>query len=380
MPARLRRRHSPSPSPPLTRITYIVDTPGYGGAEIYLQHLLRGTARRAQVSVLIAEPGVPPLAAVATSVGATVASFRPVRGKLDLVRLLQLTQAVERTDADVVHVNMTTATNNRYAIAAAWLAGVPAIATVHTPVAVGGARHTYIVRWLYRRLRAAVAVSDEIRRLLVDHLSVPSTSVHLITNGVDVAAKVTPVPSAVTRIVAVGRLEPEKRFDVLIDALRLLVERDVPVELVVAGEGSQRATLAESASGLPVHLPGFIAESARVWGGADLFCLPSGSEGLPFALLEAMMRGLPCVASDVGDVASAVGDAGVLVPPGDPVALADAIEALAGDPARRTRLGAAARERALSAYDVDVMVERTLRLIDAAASRADHATPREVRV
>jgi glycosyltransferase involved in cell wall biosynthesis len=247
-------------------------------------------------------------------------------------------------------------------------------------VDVGGARHTYILRWLYRRLRAAVAVSDEIRRLLADDLGVPSTRVHLIRNGVDVAAEVTPVPAAAIRIVAVGRLEPEKRFDVLIDAVRLLVERDVPVDVVVAGEGSQRATLAESAAGLPVRLPGFISDSAKLWAGAELFCLPSGSEGLPFALLEAMMRGVPCIATDVGDVAAALGDAGVIVAPGDPVALADAIQALAGDPARRIRLAAAARERALSAYDVDVMVERTLRLTDAAASHADQATQQEVRV
>jgi glycosyltransferase involved in cell wall biosynthesis len=82
------------------------------------------------------------------------------------------------------------------------------------------------------------------------------------------------------------------------------------------------------------------------------------SEGLPLALLEAMFTGCPIVASDVGEVATALGrgEAGVLVPPGDPAALAAALDALLSNPARARLLGERARQRATAEYDVSRMV------------------------
>jgi glycosyltransferase involved in cell wall biosynthesis len=350
------RTHGPRP----IRVAYVVDTLGYGGAEIYVRCLLRAPAGVVRPSLLVARPGVAAMEADAREAGVPLASFARTGGKLDIVRLCQLARAIGRARPDVVHLNMTTATNNRHAIAAAWLARLPVVATLHSPVAVGAPRHTLLLRGLFSRLRAAIAVSRDVRRILIDDLHVPAGRVRLIPNGVADADPLPQRPASVTRIVAAGRLEREKGFDVLIDATRRLVARGVRVEVAIFGEGSQRRALEDAARDLPVTLPGFVADPARRWQDAHLFCLPSRLEGLPLALLEAMMHGLPCVASNVGDVADALGSSGVAVPPGDPEALANAIAYLCADPALAASMGAAARVRARASYSVDTMIARTL--------------------
>jgi glycosyltransferase involved in cell wall biosynthesis len=112
-----------------------------------------------------------------------------------------------------------------------------------------------------------------------------------------------------------------------------------------------------------VKLQGW-AERGAFLRGLDVFCLPSRWEGLPFALLEAMMRGLPCVCTDVGDVADAAGDACLIVAPEDPRRLADALRTLATSPARRRELGAAARERVRRDHSATAMVRATAAIYD----------------
>ena len=109
-----------------------------------------------------------------------------------------------------------------------------------------------------------------------------------------------------------------------------------------------------------VHLLGLRKDIAAILASADVFVLPSLSEGLPLALLEAMFAGCPIVASDVGDVADALadGESGVLVQAGDPRALAAAIDGLLRNQERARELGQRARRRAAAEYDVSQMVRR----------------------
>jgi glycosyltransferase involved in cell wall biosynthesis len=109
-----------------------------------------------------------------------------------------------------------------------------------------------------------------------------------------------------------------------------------------------------------VHLLGLRSDIAALLSAADVFVLPSLSEGLPLALLEAMFAGCPIVASDVGEVGAALahGEAGMLVPPGDPAALAEALDALLGAPDRARAMGARAASRAAAEYDIARMVNR----------------------
>jgi glycosyltransferase involved in cell wall biosynthesis len=115
-----------------------------------------------------------------------------------------------------------------------------------------------------------------------------------------------------------------------------------------------------------VHLLGLRSDVPAILAAADVFVLPSLSEGLPLALLEAMFAACPIIASDVGDVAVALGqgDAGILVEPGDAAALARALDFVLSDRTRARQLGERAVRRAAAEYDVSHMVRRYCAVYD----------------
>jgi glycosyltransferase involved in cell wall biosynthesis len=163
----------------------------------------------------------------------------------------------------------------------------------------------------------------------------------------------------VPRIGGLGRLTDQKGFDVLVEAVRRLTGDGVRLELVVGGTGRDGEQLRRAAAGLPVTFAGFVDRPRAFLADLDVFCLSSRREALPLVLLEAMSEGLPCVATDVGDVRTAVGDAAVVVPPGDPGALAAALRPLVEDRALGRDLGVRARRRAERAFDAELMADRT---------------------
>ncbi|MFC0509178.1 glycosyltransferase family 1 protein [Micromonospora costi] len=148
-------------------------------------------------------------------------------------------------------------------------------------------------------------------------------------------------------VISVGSLEMlYKGIDTLIRALSRLAAAGVPVRCVHVGAGRQQARLEQLAAQLGVRdridFVGSVAAGAQVrlhLDRADLFAMPSRTEGLPKALVEAMARGLPAVGSSVGGIPELLADEDI-VPPDDHVALADAIERLLKDPARRARASA----------------------------------------
>ncbi|HET9481828.1 MAG TPA: glycosyltransferase family 4 protein, partial [Candidatus Polarisedimenticolia bacterium] len=155
--------------------------------------------------------------------------------------------------------------------------------------------------------------------------------------------------------------------DRLVEAAVLLAERGVEFRLEIVGEGAMRSGLESRILAGGARL----AERVRLTGRADedgvlavlrraaVFVLPSRTEAAPVALMEAMSCGLACVASDVGGVGAMLdgGRCGVLVPAGDPQAMAGAIAGLLADPARRRTLGAAARDRALRHYRLEAAAD-----------------------
>jgi glycosyltransferase involved in cell wall biosynthesis len=121
-----------------------------------------------------------------------------------------------------------------------------------------------------------------------------------------------------------------------------------------------------------VHLLGQRDDIADLLRAADIFTLPSHREGMPRSIIEAMMTGLPVVATDIRGCREEVldGETGLLIPVGDPAALRDALARLAGDPALRHSMGAAGRDRALALYDETRVIARQLELLGLAASSA----------
>ena len=136
------------------------------------------------------------------------------------------------------------------------------------------------------------------------------------------------------------------------------------IRFVIFGEGGERASLAALSLDLGIEplvsLPGMRGNLERVYPLLDVFMLPSWSEGVPMALLEAMSSGVACVASEVGGVGEVLADAGLLARPGDEDAFTESLQYLVTNIDRRKELGRRARVRVLERYNVDIWGERIL--------------------
>ena len=177
------------------------------------------------------------------------------------------------------------------------------------------------------------------------------------------------IPPGVPLVACLGRLSPEKGVDVLLRALPSLRARVPGTRLWLVGDGPSRPALEalalELGLGGAVHFAGAVEDPAPAWRAADVAVLPSHTEGLPLALLEAMASGIPVVATAVGGTPEVLDDSsGTLVEPGHPEALAGALGwALTSDEARRR----AERARAVveARYGLGAVASRHLALYEA---------------
>ena len=210
-----------------------------------------------------------------------------------------------------------------------------------------------------RSTRPFISQSDRIvaiSRFLVDDLvthKFPADRIQLVPNGVDRTelqhTATPPDRPASNLVVAVGRMVRLKGFHLLVRALPSV---DADVRLLICGEGPERPALQRLAKRLGVSdrvdLPGWVPEAQKL--GILASCLayaqPSHFEAFGLAALEALAMGAPVIATQIGGLPEVVGDAGLLVPPNDPSALAEAINRLHRDPSARARLAMNAPKRA----------------------------------
>lgn len=258
--------------------------------------------------------------------------------------------------------------------------GVPTVHTVHmSPLYYPGisAARRAAYRWAERatsgRTDAFVFVSHMEREVYLEAGVVPPERAVTVHNGIP-PATARPVdrdgvrerlgcaPDA-TLATFVGRLAAQKGLDYLIEAAGRLDGTDLQV--LIVGDGEDAEALRAQAAALPpgrVVFGGYQPAGAvyDVLRASDLFVLPSRFECFPFATLEALQAGLPCVVTDVGGNREAItsGENGLVIPPHRPDLLADALTELAEDPDRRAALGNAARATART-FSVDRMVGET---------------------
>ncbi|HYT82904.1 MAG TPA: glycosyltransferase family 4 protein [Gemmatimonadales bacterium] len=352
------------------RIAQLIETDGPGGAERILAHL-------ATELVAAGCPGVAFLPAEQegwlsrqlAAAGIPVEYFRlerPLSPKLARA----LADGLRRHRIDLAHSHEFTM--GFYGAWAARKAGVPHVLTMH-----GGryyaarVRRRLALRAAVARSGGVVAVSHVLARQLARDLWIPPARIATIPNGIRFAAVAHSTLRAELAlapddhlIVAVGNLYLVKGHRYLLEAVAQLSARRPNLHVAIAGRGDLAAALAQQAQqlGLPrrLHLLGLRSDVANVLAAADIFVLPSLSEGLPLALLEAMTAGRPIVASAVGEVPVALvaGAAGLLVPPGDPAALASALDRLLTNPSEARRLAESARARAAAEYGSTRMVAR----------------------
>jgi glycosyltransferase involved in cell wall biosynthesis len=183
----------------------------------------------------------------------------------------------------------------------------------------------------------------------------------------------------------VANLRPEKGHDVLLDAAPHILAVHPEAEFVLAGHGPCRSALEAQAHacGVDRHVR-FLGECRNVpdiLADGDLFVLPSRTEAMPNAVIEAMAAGLPVVASAVGGIPEVIahGHTGLLVPPDDPLALAASVAQLMNDPARAAALGRSARDFISREFGFGRMVSRFEELyLSAIVRQADATVPRPV--
>ena len=331
----------------MTRAVVVADGRGFGGAQVYARSLVRHAPEDLRCDVVTTQEHAPHLAAAVEARGGRLLVIGTTIGADDAP---QLAAAVAELAPDVVQVNLVDPTGMLAALEAC-SAVAPTVATLHMRGDVPAASRER-VRTAYAALHHVVAVSREFADLARDVLGVPSDRLTHVLNGVDPLPPVTPPDGTVPVVGALGRLTPQKGFDVLLEAVRLLVDRGVALQVVLGGDGRDRPALEQQAAGLPVRFVGFQDGSGALLSQVDVFCLPSRVEALPLVLVEAVSAGLPAVASEVGDVRLALDGVVLVVPPEDPVALADGLERLLRDPAERRdrgRHGAAVARQHLTA-------------------------------
>ncbi len=380
--------------------------PHSGGQGVYVRHLSRALARLGhQVEVI----GGPPYPHLDPEVRLTRLEslqlyrpenpFRPARRPAGAVDLLEfghmctggfpepLTFSLRahallkrrRPDFDVVHDNQCLG----YGLLGIQRGGLPVLATVHHPIAVdrdleilnapSRSRRHAVRRWygfvrmqhrVARRLPRLVTVSERSRDDIASAMGVDPQRVVVVPNGVD-PDTFRPVPGAKKvpgRLLTTASADvPLKGLIPLLEAVaRLRVRR--PVQLVVVGNlrknGATAAAIERLGLNGSVRFVSGVGEEELVhlYGEAELAVVPSLYEGFSLPAVEAMACGVPVIATTAGalpEVLGRDGEAGFLVPPGDPEALAASISSALDDPELRRRLGACGRQRVAKCFSWD---------------------------
>jgi len=230
---------------------------------------------------------------------------------------------------------------------------LPAICWQHAAFLKPGNRR--LLRALQSRALLWVADSDSVAQLTAHRLRVePQRLMTWPIFAADTAAPVSAAwkPGELLRIGSLGRLHPVKGYDVLLSALAILNTQGfrppAAFQLTIGGEGAERGRLQAMArdGGISqLQMPGFVDRPQQFLAQQHLYLQPSRSEGFCIGVHEAMVAGLPVLASDAGEISRSIqpGVTGYLVPPADPVALAGLLQRMLGSPDKLHRMGAAGR-------------------------------------
>ncbi len=358
-------------------IALMIESDGPGGAENML--LLLGAGLRArghEVCPVLPTKGCGWLEGRFRDSGFLPELFT-LRTALDPLCVLGMARSLRRRGVDVIHSHEFTMAV--YGAATASLMRRAHVITLHGGQHHAGRRRRRLaLRWACRKSEFVASVSASTRDRYATSLGIPPDTFRVIANGVGQSESGNPGPvreelgieGGELMILAVGNLYPVKGHATLIGALGRLKRRDPELswKALIAGRGGEeerlRALAEDEDLGDRFQLLGFRSDVPNLLAAADIYVMPSLSEGLPLALLEAMFSGTAIVASGVGGIPEVVrdGEEAVLAPPGDAPALADALFTLAKDPGLRERLGTAARKRGEARYSAAAMVEAYERL------------------
>jgi glycosyltransferase involved in cell wall biosynthesis len=343
-----------SPSSPRPLLLLVIDSLHGGGAERYVVDLALALRQRGWgVEVACSTGGVREEALTRGSVPVHVLGRRLVKRRICPSYARALRRLVVARQPALVHAHLYA--SGVAAVRATAGLDIPLVVTEHTEGPWRTAPARLVSRELYAGCDRLVAVSNAIRRMLVEQYAVPPERVRtLLPRPSAVASPVPRPPAAPVQVGVAARLVPEKGVDVFLRAVARVAPVVPQARFVVLGDGPVAGELRRLTGELGVDgvvaFPGFCPDAAQRIVELDLLVVPSLSDGSPLVVGEAMQGGVPVVASRVGGLPDLVTDGrtGLLVTPGQVDELAAALITLVLDGERRRRMGHAARRAALT--------------------------------
>lgn len=369
------------------RVLYAVTAAGFGGAPLHVLQVMEHMVKQGHEVGLVSSPE-PSLTRKARRLGAQIFHnphfVRPLHPWKDFRAIWPVFKAVRDFNPDLVHAHSTKA--GLAARLACVLLRKPVIFTAHGWAFTEG-RNILKRRLLAMAERLAaratakiICVSEHDYALALQWKVGKPEQLVVIHNGIDpklfmeadgasfreeLKLKGKPV------LTFVGRLAPPKDLFTLLEAVKNLQDG----VLLIVGDGELRPQverhIREQGLEERVRLLGERRDVPAILAASDIFALSSRWEGLPYTIIEAMMAGLPVVATRVGGVPELVEDriTGFLVPTRDPKALAAAIQRLLDDPELRKRMGQAGREKVLKEFTLDRMLAETQKVYEEVLSQ-----------
>ena len=352
-------------------VIHFLDSSAVGGAEQVAFAMMTGLDRRRWRPVLVHhdEPGLASFVERAEQMSVEHRVVPRMATVHDLGGMPAFLRTLRAYSPSVFHAHMTWPLSCKFGLLAAVIARVPAVvATAHTRLPIRAPLHKQ-PRLISRLLHRYLAVSEAVARQLRFDFGIEASKIEVVHNGIAVqsfARSRSPVlcdTNGVHRgpmVLTVARLDKGKGHTDLLDAARL-----VPAALfVLVGDGPERAALESKARRLGVAerviFLGERPDVSSLLARADVFVLPSLSEGLPLAVLEAMAAEVPVVATAIPGVDEVITDGltGLLASPNAPASLASAILRICANPEEGRALAAAAKERVQAEFSTDRMVNR----------------------
>jgi len=342
-------------------VGFYSDSVEWAGAEIALGTLLAGLHEHVQATVIgVDETTVEHLSAYRP--GSRTVVLPAPKGIRDFRNIARHRREVAALKLDIFQANLTWLPACREAIvAASTIPGLRLLAVEHLPLDNPGTRSRIMTCFTARRFDAHVAVGMAAARSIELRAMLPRNSVRTIYNGVvdHGSAEEHRYSLGSTVVGCLARLDYLKGLDLALESLV-----DLPgATFVVAGRGNERAALEELAETLGVatrvRILDWVESPAELMKTFDVFVLPSRAEGFPLSILEAMLMGLPVVATDVGSVREVVqdGETGFVVKSDDVIGLTTALRQLIDQPQLRRRFGTRARAVVLERFSLAKMIE-----------------------
>jgi glycosyltransferase involved in cell wall biosynthesis len=361
------------------KILQVSSSAHIGGGEVHVSDLCQGLVERGHVVELVVRP--------ASALPALIKDRRiklhclPLRNALDIVSAYRLSRLIRNRRFDIVHAHVA----RDYPLCALAVKLAPPARLIITRHLHYPLKNNLVYRWILRQAATVIGPSERILDGLRAQFDIEHNRLVKIPNWVDLKKFAALPDRAAARaalglwrawaVGVVGQLAPHKGQETFLQAAALVARRLSDVEFLIVGQDqsshqafTQKLKALSEASGIAdrVIFHQFTPDIPQVLSALDVLTMPSWDEPFGLILLEGMAAGKALIATAAGGPLEIVQDAstGLLVPPRDPVSLAEKIEQLLSDEPLRLRLGAAARARAAECFDREQIIDRIEQLYD----------------